>query len=203
MGTVKDFFKKLATRVCVIVLIVILFTSVYSLFIVKNNGYLAGLSGVSENWEVTLKEAEKVLASNDDVITWDGITYKKAEFEQKLREAKQELNGQFFVYRLLKVVQIVLITVSGFCLFLIGAWPFRCKKCKKWFAVQKRDMIQTQSEKIYTVVENKTRSAYTGEVTATTEQHIPGKRNTYKTTYVCKYCGAEKYKYKTADTPNT
>lgn len=199
MRLLKVSFQKLITIVAVIVLVFILFSSAVSLYSVKNDEEIRGILVAAEN----LKEYEKILSSSNDVITLDGITYEKAEFEQRLKEEKKELNGQLLLFRLLRFVSIVLIIISAFCLFLIGIWPFRCKKCKKWFAVQNRDTIQTKSEKIYMVVENKTRSAYSGEVTATTEQHIPGKRNTYKTTYVCKYCGAEKYKYKTVDTPNT
>lgn len=101
------------------------------------------------------------------------------------------------------IISIILLLLGGGGLFLSYSLSKRCQLCKRWFAVQKRDTIQIQSENIYVVVENKTRSAYSGEVTETTEQHIPGKRNTYKTIYACKYCGAEKYKYKYVDTPNT
>jgi len=104
---------------------------------------------------------------------------------------------------LMVVFGILLLLLGGGGLFLMYAMTKRCKQCKRWFAIAKRDTVKTQSKKIYVAVENKTRSAYSGEVTAYTEQHIPGKRNTYKTTYTCKYCGAEEYKYKSVDTPNT
>lgn len=196
MNVVTDFLKKLATFVVLTVLIAILFFSAYSLFHIEVNNDL-------DDWKAIQKEAEGLLSSDKDVIVWDGITYEKFEFEQKFAEAKQALNAELFRYRMLCVIPCAMFIASAFCLLLIAIWPFRCKECKRWFAVRKRDKIKIKSEKIYTVVENETRSAYSGEVTKITEQHIPGKRSTYKTTSVCKYCGAEKYKYRTIDTPNT
>ena len=105
-------------------------------------------------------------------------------------------------YILTVIIGVISLLLGGGGLFLQYSLPKRCPQCKRWFAIQKKDTILDQSKKVYVVVENKTRSAYSGKVMETSEQHIPGKRNTYKTTYVCKYCGAEIYKYKTVDTPN-
>jgi hypothetical protein len=101
------------------------------------------------------------------------------------------------------VFGIILFLLGGGGLFLFYALPKRCIHCKKWFAMQKRATTLIQIKGIYTTVENRTRSAYSGEVISTTEQHIPGKRKTYRTTYVCQYCGAEEYEDRNVDTPNT
>lgn len=100
------------------------------------------------------------------------------------------------------IFSVLLILLGGVGLFLPYSLLKRCHQCKSWFSIQKRGTKLEQSKSIYVVVENKTRSAYSGKVTEIQEQHIPGKRNTYKTTYKCKHCGAEKYKYKDIDTPN-
>ena len=96
---------------------------------------------------------------------------------------------------------IILLSVGCGGLFLIFAFPKRCKSCKKWFAFTKRDTELAQTEKFYKVVKNKTRHNYSGEVISTTEQHILVTRKTYKTTYVCKCCGVEKYEYEKFDSP--
>jgi len=101
------------------------------------------------------------------------------------------------------IFSIISFLIGGVGLFLIIALPKHCKNCKKWFAFTKRDTALTRMEKIYTVVENKVRPIYSRDVTEIREQHIPGTRKTYETTYKCKYCGAEKYKYKRFDSPNT
>jgi len=69
----------------------------------------------------------------------------------------------------------------------------RCKECKKWLTMQNIGTELTGSNDIYVRVENETRSERTGEVTSRTEQHIPGTRKSYETTYRCKNCGAERY----------
>lgn len=113
MRLLKVSFQKLITIVAVIVLVFILFSSAVSLYSVKNDEEIRGILVAAEN----LKEYEKILSSSNDVITLDGITYEKAEFEQRLKEEKKELNGQLLLFRLLRFVSIVLIIISAFCLF--------------------------------------------------------------------------------------
>lgn len=78
---------------------------------------------------------------------------------------------------------------SSIGLFFIIVWPMRCKECKKMFAMKKRDKTHIDSQQISVKKEIKNRNR-DGEVIGTSEQYIPGVRHYYKTTYVCKYCGA-------------
>lgn len=79
---------------------------------------------------------------------------------------------------------IVLLIV----IFLKRLWFYRCKSCKKLWALQKKGNFLAKTEDISVAMTTKRRNS-AGEVIGEDEQYVPGKRNHYATSYVCKYCG--------------
>ncbi|MDR2600408.1 MAG: hypothetical protein LBC73_09045 [Oscillospiraceae bacterium] len=76
--------------------------------------------------------------------------------------------------------------------FIILVWPFRCKSCKKWFAMKK-------TAKDYAGQQNSTFREQTGEirdnsgnVTGSVHSDVAYTRPVYDLTYACKHCETKK-----------
>lgn len=90
---------------------------------------------------------------------------------------------------------IVLLTII-IAIIIIGLRR-RCSSCGKLFAITiiDREIIHSEDISILAKVENKN---IHGQVIGTSEQYIPGLRQTYDEIYICKHCGYEKRKRRVA-----
>ncbi|MCL2605292.1 MAG: hypothetical protein FWD90_12505 [Defluviitaleaceae bacterium] len=92
----------------------------------------------------------------------------------------------------LRIVSVLIIV--GFIIFLAikYRWRYRCKKCKKFFTIQKKATYLDKTENISVIVETERRDLQ-GNIIGTQDQYIPGQRKRYKTPYICKHCGYDIY----------
>lgn len=89
---------------------------------------------------------------------------------------------------------IVLIVMS---VTMWKRWKIRCPACKRWGAVEleKTEVIKQEDIRVLATTTQRNRN---GEVTGTSEQYVPGKRETLRDTYKCKYCGHRESYIRTA-----
>ena len=107
-------------------------------------------------------------------------------FVSDLQNTQTSAIGVFLVIAFLSL--IALLALGG--VFLMYAWNYRCKSCKKWFAMQKgtTEFAGTQNAKLE-VETGVTRSEYDGKVTQRHFSKVDHTRDVYKINYICKYCG--------------
>lgn len=120
-------------------------------------------------------------------------TYRESLPDDEYSQAKTEYLQLWIIFLSARVIPLLLFALSLLSLFLVCAWPKRCKKCKKLFALKKGDTRLVDRKPAYIKIINKTFSKYSGEVTHESEQTILGTEYYYRTTYTCKYCGAKRY----------
>jgi hypothetical protein len=92
------------------------------------------------------------------------------------------------------ILTFILMVLSGGGLFLLFAWTYRCKKCKKWWALIKGSTDYAGEQKARFQVETGvTRSEYDGKVTQRHYSDADHTRAVYRITYSCKYCENKEY----------
>ncbi|MBQ4536675.1 MAG: hypothetical protein II994_03530 [Lachnospiraceae bacterium] len=84
--------------------------------------------------------------------------------------------------------------LGGLCwlVFLIKGISSACPSCHKWYALTQVSTHKVGDEAISVLMETRTRNSF-GSVIGTQEQYIPGVRNIYRKTYLCKNCGRCSY----------
>lgn len=119
--------------------------------------------------------------------------YRESFPADEYSQAKTEYFKMWIIYLAVKVIPLLLFALSLFSLFWVCAWPKRCKKCKKLFALKREGTKLIGRKPAYIKIINKTYSKYSGEVTHESEQTILGTEYFYRTTYTCKHCSARRY----------
>jgi len=77
--------------------------------------------------------------------------------------------------------------------FLLFAWPKRCKKCKKWFAmVQGNNDLIGRSSYTKREVTGETKSARTDAVIEKHYSDVAYNKDIVMLNWYCKYCGCKK-----------
>jgi len=167
---------------CVLIICMVLF--LYSL------GLLQDEFNVPKIWQ-EVNELEKLINTANDTVNWKGSVYSIEEANRGLTEGKEML----FRYVLFsQVIPIVIILTSGFSIFLIITWKYRCPKCKKMLALIKGVPIATNDTTVERdVVTSDFVSTNTGKVIKTKYATKDFKVSVHKIPYKCKYCPYTKY----------
>ena len=100
-----------------------------------------------------------------------------------------------------KIGMFALIILAMIIIVFRFLWAYRCKTCKKYFAMKNKSETIVKKENIMVKVVNEHKDRY-GDLIKTEGQHIPGTRNHYDRLYCCKYCSSEKHIYFTMEKAN-
>ena len=103
---------------------------------------------------------------------------------------------EFFDEQSILVMRIVALAIVG-GIIVQQILFYRCKKCKKWFAMRKGyhehigQDVETRRDET-----GEKRLTHDGSITEIQYTDVNYTRDVYKVTYTCKYCGYRKYKNK-------
>ena len=110
---------------CVLVICMILF--LYSLGLIHDD------FSVPKTWQ-QVNELEKLINAANDTVNWKGSVISIEYANHGLTEGKQILLREVLIFL---VAPLITFLASGFLLFLIITWKYRCPKCKKLLALVK------------------------------------------------------------------
>lgn len=108
--------------------------------------------------------------------------------------------GISLILGILENILLLVIVLLGVAFVLYKGIQRRCSTCKKMFVLKKQGNYLIKEEDIVMLVENKNRNSH-GDVIGTSEQYIPGVRQTYDEVYICKRCGQEQRKRRVQEVP--
>ncbi|MGI6153783.1 MAG: hypothetical protein ACOYJB_08130 [Christensenellaceae bacterium] len=190
MSGIKRFFRKLAIFILVVIFALSICLVIF-VFVLRDSDEDYAIFSL-ENVRAAFQQAEEYktqLQSKRDrgEISEEWYQEEVLFMEEGASEAKRYILYSYFTMLILPIV-IAGAAFTG--LFFLSAWPKRCKKCKKWFAIVKSTTNHIGSNDIMVKKQLQTKNIY-GDVTGSQEQYIPGTRGYYETIYKCKHCGAK------------